>query len=358
MNANPYENLPSRNYWRLAIADNDPLDPADIYIKKYHIEIGDKVAAAGSCFAQHITRALRRNGFSILDVEPAPNRLKSEYHLELGYGQYTSRYSNIYTVKQLLQLARESFGIAQSPDPVWERNGRYFDSMRPGVEPEGLSSHEEVLAHRQFHLMNTKKMFEEMDIFIFTFGLTEAWRHRETGWVFPTAPSTIAGTYSSDIYEFVNFTYPEIVEDMKEFINLINLYNKSSKLRYLFTVSPVPLTATFEREHVLSATTYSKSVLRAVAGDFAKKYSNIDYFPSFEIISSIWSSGMFYNSNLRSVTKSGVDLVMKTFLSEHGSCDREAILPIISPGRSASSCEEIEEIACEDALLDAFGGAV
>ena len=41
---------------------------------------------------------------------------------------------------------------------------------------------------------------------------------------------------------------------------------RTPKLRILLTVSPVPLTATAGDDHVLLATTYSKSVLRAGRG--------------------------------------------------------------------------------------------
>jgi len=64
-------------------------------------------------------------------------------------------------------------------------------------------------------------------------------------------------------------------------------------------------------KHVLNATSYSKSTLRAVAGDAAKAFANVFYFPSYEIISSAASRGMFFNPDLRTVNPMGVDLVMK-----------------------------------------------
>ena len=89
-------------------------------------------------------------------------------------------------------------------------------------------------------------------------------------------------------------------------------------LRFLVTVSPVPLTATATDEHVLVATTYSKSVLRSVAGALAMEFADIDYVPSYEIIASPWSKGAFYESNLRTVTAEGVSSVMRVFFAEHG----------------------------------------
>ena len=58
---------------------------------------------------------------------------------------------NIYTVRQLLELFREATaadrGEAPWPVLVWERKGRFHDGMRPGVEPEGLRTPEEVIAN-------------------------------------------------------------------------------------------------------------------------------------------------------------------------------------------------------------------
>ena len=41
-----------------------------------------------------------------------------------------------------------------------------------------------------------------MDIFIFTLGLTESWRNKDEGCVFPIAPGVIAAEFS-DKYEFI-----------------------------------------------------------------------------------------------------------------------------------------------------------
>ncbi len=105
---------------------------------------------------------------------------------------------------------------------------------------------------------------------------------KEFATVYPTAPGTVAGCFDPLKYEFINFEYNKIYSDLNSFWNEIKKINPSAKL--LLTVSPVPLTATAEDEHVLVATIYSKSVLRAVAGKFVKNSPDAYYFTSFEII--------------------------------------------------------------------------
>jgi len=83
----------------------------------------------------------------------------------------------------------------------------------------------------------------------------------------------------------------------------------------LFVDSPVPLTATATDNHVLSAAVYSKSVLRGVAGEMAEDFEDVTYFPSYEIIASHPSGGMFFNPDQRTVNPFGVDYVMTHFFS-------------------------------------------
>lgn len=218
--------------------------------------------------------------------------------------------------------------------------------MRPSVEPQGLDSPEEVAAHREQHLQAVRRMFEQMDLFIFTLGLTEGWVHTETGEAYPTAPGTIAGSYDPAVFTFKNFRASEIRADFEAFRDLIKRHNPD--VRFLLTVSPVPLTATATNSHVLAATTYSKSVLRAVAGELSEDHDDIDYFPSYEIIASPFSRGFFYSPNLRSVEPQGVNSVMRVFFDQHPP------VQIHAPAAAAKVEDEDDDVRCEEALLEAF----
>lgn len=81
----------------------------------------------------------------------------------------------------------------------------------------------------------------------------------------------------------------------------------------ILTVSPVPLVATMSGEHVLSATTYSKSVLRVAAQEAMDAYENCWYFPSYEIITGPQARGLYFRDDLREVSVHGVDHVMRVF---------------------------------------------
>ena len=113
-------------------------------------------------------------------------------------------------------------------------------------------------------------------------------------------------------YEFVNFTADEVIADLNRF--LAQLHRVNPQARVILTVSPVPLIATYEDRHVLQATTYSKAVLRVAAETIRKDNHNVDYFPSYEIITGQFNRGAYFEDDLRSVKKEGVEHVMRLFL--------------------------------------------
>ena len=318
----PYIGLKPSRFWRTGVSEAHPLTVADLYQKKFAIGASDMIATAGSCFAQHVANHLRTNGFSVMDVESSRAFLPPDVAKEFGYGIYSARYGNIYTVRQLLQLARDADRGTVDPLNIWTKGDRFYDAVRPNIEPNGFDSPEEVTILREQHLAAVKRLFRRMNVFIFTLGLTEAWVDKRTDRVFPTAPGTIAGDFDPSIHEFKNFTYDEIRADFVEFLDLVRARNRG--LKVILTVSPVPLTATATDNHVLVATTYSKSVLRAVAGSLADTYPNMDYFPSYEMIASPWSKGFFYEANMRAVNPGGVTAVMRVFFEQHGTVERQA----------------------------------
>ena len=107
MPTNPYEHLPISAYWKTGVTQENPYKIQNIYRKKFNIESTTKIATAGSCFAQHISRYLKKNGYNVLDFEQPPPSLPQNYHHKFGFSMYSARYGNIYTVRQLLQLAQE-----------------------------------------------------------------------------------------------------------------------------------------------------------------------------------------------------------------------------------------------------------
>lgn len=339
---NPYKQQASKAFWRPAVAEVHFSDIAELW-QPMLLKRSDKVATAGSCFAQHIGNNLAQRGANFMDMEPAPPLFSNIAEARRwGYGVFSCRYGNLYTTRQLVQLFDEAHGVRLPCDRVWKKGERYFDALRPGIDPVGQASASDVIALRELHLQKVREMFASLDIFIYTMGLTEGWVSREDGTMFPMAPGTVAGCYDSQRYAFHNLRHHEILADIHEFWERLKSVNQ--KARMLLTVSPVPLTATASTDHVLVATMYSKSVLRAVAGEMAADHEDIHYFPSYEIISAHASRGMFFNPDLRTVNDFGVKFVMHHFFS--GELAKE-----FTTNATATQDDELDLI-CDEEILD------
>ena len=220
----PYADLPPERFWRTGVAQDWQSTLDTVYKKRFSIHPSDVIVTAGSCFAQHITRELKQHSFALLDLEPAPEGLPVDQHERYGYSLYSARYGNIYTPKQLVQLTAEAFGRRPMRVLSWQRGDHWVDALRPSIEPDGFGSIAELTAHRRHHLHCVRDCLERMDVFIFTLGLTEAWRDRMTGSVLPVAPGVVAGEYDPKAVRFVNFGIRQTLKALERFLRLLKEY--------------------------------------------------------------------------------------------------------------------------------------
>ena len=345
---NPYANSKNHQLWRRAVSMTEAhaINPA--VNPKFQITDSDRVATAGSCFAQHISRHLAKIGFNYHVPETDPNLDRDEL-ARRQYGVFSARYGNIYTVHQLNQLFQEAVDGKSRHEPPWEKDGAFFDPWRPGVFPEGFAGIDELKAERARHLEFVREVFGRADVFVFTLGLTEGWRSKADGAVFPLAPGVAAGKFDPSRHEFHNFNIDEVRAELHAFIEALRGFNPD--VRVLLTVSPVPLIATFEDRHVLVSTTWSKSVLRVAAQEACDAWPFVDYFPSFEIITGSPTGGLYFENDRREVNSLGVAHAMRCFLDAY--TDRGT--PAAETGVSAGDREDFDrmsEIICDEEEIE------
>lgn len=311
----PYADLPPTAFWRSAVTEARAETMHLLYQPKFRLPANAAIATAGTCFARALIPTLRQTGLTLLDAEPAPEAASPELAERFGYGMYSGRYGHIYTARQMLQLVQEIAGGEPDPAHVWMRDGRYFDALRPLVEPDGLASAAEVLAMRRAHLARLEPMLRGATHLFLTLGLTEAWACRDTGRVFPTAPGAVAGDFDPDRHEFMNFGYAETLYDLHALRDALHGLNPDMKI--IINVSPVGLIATGSGRHVLEATTRSKAILRAAVGDFADAHDDLDYFPAYEVVTNPAARGAFWDEASRNISAEGIRAVMSVFLRGH-----------------------------------------
>lgn len=307
----PYKDLPDYAFWSRSISRKEYGDVDPIAASPKLIRRNDLIATGGSCFAQHLARRLKKMGYNYFIAENPHPVLGDVVGNEQGYGIFSARYGNIYTARQLLQLFRRAFDDLKPLDTHWNTKGVYVDPLRPTSQPGGYRTLAELNMDRDYHLRCVRDMFQRLDFYIFTMGLTEAWENARDGVVYPVCPGVVDGRFNPDEHHFRNFTYDEVLSDMREFVTALRGVNPKAQI--ILTVSPVPLVATWERRHVLVSTTYSKSVLRVVCETISSDFEGVYYFPSYEIITGPHSRGAYYAPDLREIDEAGVDHVMRVF---------------------------------------------
>ena len=360
----PYKSLDSTAYWATAVAKKGMASSLDLWSPKWSITRESRVSTFGSCFAQHFGRALCKQQFNWVPFEPAPPFLSATSGAKFNYDVFSVRTGSIYTTSMLLQWVRWALDDEPVPEEIWRHGDRYYDPFRPAIEPDGFASAAEVIASRELAIDAFGKAMAQSNVLVFTLGLTECWVNAQLGYEYPICPGTIAGDFDDAQHQFLNHDYMSVRASLSEALQRIWAINPG--LQVLLTVSPVPLTATMSGRHVLVATTESKSILRAVAGALAREHQLVDYFPSYEIISSPVFRGAYFEPNLRSVKPEGVENVMACFF---GNLNAKFAVDVESPpsgqmadsiGRapSASDAERDpaleDDVACEEALLEAF----
>ncbi len=332
MKKSPYETQPEKSFWRTGMTQIDLGN--ELFQSLSELQFTDeniKIASVGSCFAQHVGRWLISNGFKFSQSD-----LDTQRESSFAFG-------NIYTPKCLLQWLNYDqddqlrFTVYFNKDTQ-----RYHDLLRPTVHENGFLSEEALIAARHDAKGELYHTIKNCDVLIFTLGLTEAWKDIDDVF-YPSCPGVISGEFDKSIYKFHEFHYEELVSDIVKIKNILADINP--KLNIVLTVSPVPLTATATQKHILIANQYSKSTLRSVAGFLSTNDTSFNYFPSYEIITTQNKNDFRFESNQRTVSKAGVDYVMKHF---HRSFNRMG-----NEIDGSSQKNDSNEVICEEEQLAA-----
>ncbi len=102
--------------------------------------------------------------------------------------------------------------------------------------------------------------------------------YRRQCWPLPSLFKTQPGRY-----EFHLTSFAENWANLEAIYALLTQYGHPN-VHVIATVSPVPLMNTFSSINAVVANTWAKSLLRAVAQEWAQAHNNVDYFPSYEVV--------------------------------------------------------------------------
>lgn len=277
-----------------------------------------QITAFGSCFAANISEWLSRRHYRVLNKD---EDAKDAYVVTCGEGMVNS-----FVIRQQFEWAWE--------DKVFEQ------ALWHGYKAEEYGYDPKIQAE-------TKRIFDETDMFILTFGLSEVWFDAETDNVFwRTIPKD---AYDPERHKFRVSTVEENKENLRAIYQLIRKHRPDAKI--LFTLSPIPLIATFRDNSCLTSNSVSKSVLRVAIDEVVREFEDegvLHYWPSFELITDVFK--LPYKPDRRHPKGAPLNFIMTLF--EHTRCqDGDIPKPSILQAW-ARACAEA------DMLPPAFGRCV
>lgn len=231
------------------------------------------VFTIGSCFARNVEEVLVAQGLTVPTAsfaapsEEAPGR--------------PNRILNQYNPGTMLQCLRSAGQPANRAGLYRAGFHKALDCLlATGSRPVGKTRARE---RRQQIADLYGDGLECSDYVIITLGLVEAWYDREDGCYLNEAPPRKLIEAEKSRFEFRQLGVTECRDLVFEMLQA--LLNRPAR-RVILTVSPVPLQVTFAGGDAVTRNAYSKAVLRAVAELAVQDFPAVDYFPSYEIVTS------------------------------------------------------------------------
>jgi hypothetical protein len=244
----------------------------------------DAVLTFGSCFAKEVKTRLRARGFNVT------GRIATQHIPVVRQG---AGINNTFAVRQQFEWALE--GLTPSED-LW------FDGDRRKICGVGTEAHE---ADRRL----TRDVFVGTDVFIITLGLSEVWFNKRTGEVFWRAiPKEV---FDPQVHGFKVSSVAENTDNLKAIHQLIRRHVPHATI--VFTLSPVPLVATFRPVSCVTANAVSKAVLRVALDNLMGETADerLFYWPSYEIVKEFFPQP--YEEDNRHVRPEVVESIMDKF---------------------------------------------
>ncbi len=243
----------------------------------FSIRRKDRIFAIGSCFARGIEKVLMHQGFAMESAatEFDAFELRAKGATPLGF-------TNKYTTFSILNELRWALDPAISfPEEAFVQIGdnQWADPhTNPTLEFVDL----ERTRERRRIITDVTARIAHCEVAIITLGLIETWLDKKTGLYANMAPIPAMMEREPERWAFHVLDYDQNRRNLEAIHGLLTAFG-DPELNIVVTVSPVPLMATFSDRDVVVANTYSKSLLRTAAEEWAAGHENVHYFPSYEI---------------------------------------------------------------------------
>lgn len=277
---------------------------------KFKVRRDDRFYAIGSCFARGLENCLKSNDVAVESAAPEFSKLQPAKEGASGLG-FTNKYNTHSMANELLWALdpRAKFpneSIVRLTETTW-----YDPHTNPTLSFVTL---EETLARRALMRTVTQRITSCRAIVV-TLGLAEVWRDVQTDVYLNCTPIPSLFKTEPNRYEFRLTTFSENWTNLEAIYELLAHYGHPD-FHIIVTVSPVPLMNTFSSMDIVVANSWAKSLLRAVAQEWAMAHPNVDYFPSYEIVQNSDHAAV-WESDRRHVKGPVVQQIMELFLRNY-----------------------------------------
>jgi hypothetical protein len=277
---------------------------------KFKLRRDDKFYAIGSCFARGLESSLAGHNMVVESAAPEFAKLQPANKERSGLG-FTNKY-NTYSILNELHWALDADAEFPRESIVQLTNTTWYDPhTTPTLDFVGL---EETLERRAL-IQTVTKRIKACRAVILTLGLAEVWRDVQADVFVNCTPIPSLFKTQPNRYEFHLTNFAENLANLEEIHSLLFRYGHPD-FRIVVTVSPVPLMNTFSTMDIVVANTWAKSLLRAVAQEWAAAHANVDYFPSYEIVQNSDRIAA-WEPDLRHVKGAGALHIMELFVQKY-----------------------------------------
>jgi len=277
---------------------------------KFKLRREDKFYAIGSCFARGLEHSLANYKIAVESAAPEFAKFQPAKRGVSALG-FTNKY-NTYSILNELRWALDPDAEFPRDSVVQLTNTTWYD---PHTTPTlDFVSLEETLERRALIQAVTKRI-QSCRAVIVTLGLAEVWRDVHADVFVNCTPIPSLFKTQPDRYEFHLTNFAENWANLEAIYRLLS-HCGHAELHIVVTVSPVPLMNTFSTMDIVVANAWAKSLLRAVAQEWASAHPNVDYFPSYEIVQNSDRAAV-WERDLRHVRGAGVQHIMDLFLKNY-----------------------------------------
>ena len=240
------------------------------------------IFSLGSCFAENIASRLQRAKFQVVS---SPTGILFNPESIANTLDKLTLFANADAAKRLIEAE------LRNTDGRWYNynfHSMFCDSDKSHATDKMVSAH-----------MAGVNALQSADIVIITFGTAWVYRLKENGEV-------VANCHKQSQAQFVKQLLS--AEDIAKRYDKLLSDGALAQKRVIFTVSPIRHLADGAEDNSLS-----KATLRVAIAELVRNHSNVEYFPSFEIVNDELRDYRFYADDMVHPSPLAIDYIWQRF---------------------------------------------